>query len=168
MTMTSSGLEIKEELEWFSSWRTVESKNRMTELADVGLCINEHGHNVLTVDGELDEDSTWCHVNSPVGVILALKMTTLSQPKQMRYFGFTKVIINKRNEEGWLCQHSTEAKRDNPKHNIGTYMQMFAAGEGAQQTYHIQMTPVRPLTALEFGANAEEAVRTTNDQIALD
>ena len=138
----AAALQIKSELLWWSTFRkSVDSMSRGTEFADIDLCIDEFGKHVLVVNGRLDENSTWRYLHVPQHdeSFLAVKMTTLSEPTHIRYFGFTRVQMTRSGETCYLCQHSAEARLDNPLHTITTYMQKFVHGELARQHYHIQL-----------------------------
>ena len=137
-----AALQIKSELLWWSTFRkSVDSMACGTKFADIGLCIDELGKRVLTVNGELDENSTWSYVHVPQHdeIYLAVKMTTLSEPTQVRYFGFTQVQMTRSGEMCYLCQHSAKARLDDPLHTIATYMRKFVHGELARQPYHIHL-----------------------------
>ena len=137
-----AALQIKSELLWWSTFRkSIDSTIRSTEFADMGLCVDELGRHVLTVNGELDENSSWSYLQVPQHdeTFLAVKMTTLSEPTQVRYFGFTQVQMTRSGATCYLCQHSARASFDNPLHTIDTYMQKFVNGELGRQHYHIQL-----------------------------
>ena len=138
---------VKTKLEWFSSWRDHSIGNgrqRITEYADIGLvCLNKgmpRETNVITINGELDENSSWTYTDIDGEHLSALKMMTTSSPKHIRYYGFAASQMTIRGAQYYLCQHSTAAEEENAEHTIDTYTQKFADGNFRKaQTYHIHM-----------------------------
>ena len=135
-------MELKAGLQWFSSWRDGDKgpRSRVTEFADIGLVVHE-GKNAIVINGKLDEGSSWgVRQTGSEDYFLALKMTTLTKPKHMRYYGFTTVQMTV-GGKCYLCQHSTKAEA-NSEHTVDTYMTKFLAGDMKnEQTYHISLCP---------------------------
>ena len=76
--------------------------------------------------------------NGSEDYFLALKMTTLTKPKHMRYYGFARVQMTV-GDKCYLCQHSTKAEA-NSEHTVDTYMTKFLAGDMKnKQTYHVSL-----------------------------
>ena len=133
-------VEFKTGLQWFSSWRGGDKmpRSRVPEFADIGLVVCE-GKNAILINGKLDEGSSWAfRQTGSEDYFLALKMTTLTKPKHLRYYGFTTVQMTV-GDKCYLCQHSTKAEA-NSEHTVDTYMTKFLAGDmKKEQTYHISL-----------------------------
>ena len=134
-------MEIKTTLQWISSWRDSDSetlpRTRFLEYANIHLVVHE-GHHRIMIDDKLDAASSWLYYHADGHYFLALKLTTISRPHHMRYYGF-KAHRCPDGKTCYLCQHSTHAE-DNPSHTCATYMQKFLASEmKREQSFHISM-----------------------------
>ena len=134
-------VEIKAELEWFSTYVVNKSRERQTEIADVTLTLDVNsGTHGLLINGNIDPHGEWRHYFSEEGSFLSLKMNSISPPEHVRYYGFIEVPCNRRNETLYLCQHSTGVDPTELDHNIESYMLKLMNNEfKTTQRFHVTL-----------------------------
>ena len=135
---------IKSELEWFSTYRARDGPYRRKEIADLALTLDDCGTHGLLVNGSHDPQGEWRYVNFEEASLLVVKMSSISPPENVRFYGFSQWIKNNRGEQVYICDHSAAADPTKLDQDIDSYSYSYLAkflknDFVRPQQYHIEL-----------------------------
>ena len=131
---------IKSELEWFSTYRAADGRYRRKEIADLALTLDDCGTHGLLVNGSHDPQGEWRYVIFEEASFLVVKMSSISPPENVRFYGFSQWIKNNRGEQVYICDHSAAADPTKLDQDIDSYLAKFVNNEFERpHRYHIEL-----------------------------
>ena len=131
---------IKSQLEWFSTYRAGNGPKRLKEIADLALTLDESGTHGLLVNGSHDPQGEWRYVIFEEASFLVVKMSSISPPENVRFYGFSQWIKNNRGEQVYICDHSAAADPTKLDQDIDSYLAKFLKNDFERpQRYHIEL-----------------------------
>ena len=129
--------ELKNTLDWHSSWRDAEDPDNKREYLKLVLELLRHKENKRTcirIDGQIDETTEWHHC-ATCGVLF-LKMNTPGY--ETRHYAFDEMKGNTAEDVSWLCQRSEIAEGEG-NNSFQKFIEQYLTTNRVKQTYHIQL-----------------------------